>query len=142
MVRQAPLLAVLFLLPALAMAGIPPLSGFVSKLGLIDAGIESRQYAIVAVSLIVSLLTVLSMIRIWAAVFWSPAEERVAATGTAAGPGIREPRRPLPMIVPTAALVAFTLAIAVAAGPIYSLSDRTARDLLDPAGYVAEVIPR
>ena len=142
MVRQAPLLAALFLLPALAMAGIPPLSGFVSKLGLIDAGIESRQYAIVAVSLIVSLLTVLSMIRIWAAVFWNPAEERAAAPGTAAALGRREPKRPLAMIVPTAALVTCTLAIAAAAGPIYSLSDRTARELLDPARYVAEVRPR
>ncbi|MDQ4131639.1 MAG: Na+/H+ antiporter subunit D [Actinomycetota bacterium] len=137
MVRHTPLLAALFLLPALAMAGIPPLSGFVSKLSLIDAGIESRQYLIVAVSLVVSLLTVLSMIRIWAAVFWIPAEERAEPTSKTAT--TRTPARGMAMLVPTTALVGVSLAIAAAAGPIYSLSDRTARELLDPGAYVAEV---
>ncbi|MGH9133434.1 MAG: proton-conducting transporter membrane subunit, partial [Ilumatobacteraceae bacterium] len=38
MVRTAPVVAVLFLVPALSLAGVPPLSGFVAKLGLVDAG--------------------------------------------------------------------------------------------------------
>jgi multicomponent Na+:H+ antiporter subunit D len=141
MVREAPGLAVLFLLPALSLAGIPPLSGFVSKFALIDAGVASRQYAVVAVSLVVSLLTLLSMIRIWAGVFWNPAEEPPER-----GDGHAEPmagrKRPFWMVAPTALLVACSLAIAAAAGPIYSFSERTARELLDPTGYVEEVIGR
>ena len=35
----APLLAVLFFLPALNLAGIPPFSGFLGKLGLLQAGV-------------------------------------------------------------------------------------------------------
>lgn len=46
MVRRAPAIAALFLFPALGMAGIPPLSGFVSKFALVDAGIASRQYPV------------------------------------------------------------------------------------------------
>jgi len=44
------------------------------------------------------------------------------------------------MIAPTAALVACSLAIAIAAGPLYSLSERTARDLLDREAYIGEVL--
>ena len=140
MVRNAPALAVLFLLPALSLVGIPPLSGFVSKFALVDAGITSEQYAIVAVSLAVSLLTLVSMIRIWAGVFWNPAEE--AAAGDIP---LRHTRRlggPVFMVLPTALLVACSLAVATAAGPIYSLSERTARDLLHPTGYIQEVLGR
>ncbi len=68
--RLEPLLAVLFLLPALSLAGIPPFSGFVAKLALVDAGIGAEAYAVVAVSLVVSLLTLYSMSKIWANAFW------------------------------------------------------------------------
>ena len=43
------------------------------------------------------------------------------------------------MVGPAAALVALTVAIGVAAGPLYDLSQRTAADLLDPAAYVEAV---
>ncbi|HEV3398357.1 MAG TPA: proton-conducting transporter membrane subunit, partial [Actinomycetes bacterium] len=121
MVRKAPVMAALFLLPALGMAGIPPLSGFVSKFALVDAGIASRQYVIVGVSLLVSLLTLLSMMRIWTGVFWNPVEEPLDD----AGPDRGKPGGPLGMLVPTAAVVACSLAVAAVAGPLYSLSDRT-----------------
>ncbi len=42
-----PLLAALFLVPALALAGIPPLSGFWAKLRLVQAGLDAGSYAIV-----------------------------------------------------------------------------------------------
>ena len=57
MVRSAPTIAVLFALPAMSIAGIPPFSGFVGKFALVDAGIRSEKWVIVAVSLTVSLLT-------------------------------------------------------------------------------------
>src|SRR3954471_19217840 len=74
MVRTAPFLAVLFLLSALSLAGIPPLSGFVSKFALVEAGFAGHHYAVIGVALVVSLLTLFSMIRIWSGVFWDPAE--------------------------------------------------------------------
>jgi multicomponent Na+:H+ antiporter subunit D len=137
MVRTTPLLAAMFLLAALSLAGIPPLSGFVSKLALIDAGIADRQYAVVAVSLVVSLLTLFAMIRIWTGAFWSPPEQGPAPADAAS------PNRsggPLLMVVPTAALLLCSLAVAAAAGPIFGLSERTARDLLDRDAYIADVL--
>ena len=46
------------------------------------------------------------------------------------------------MVAPTAVLVACSLAVAAAAGPIYSFSERTARDLLDRRRYIDEVLHR
>ena len=46
------------------------------------------------------------------------------------------------MVIPTAALVVCSLAVAAAAGPIYSLSERTARDLLDRNSYIESVLHR
>ena len=138
MVRTAPIVAVLFLLSALSLAGIPPLSGFVSKFALVDAGVSSSQYAIVAVSLVVSLLTLFSMIRIWSSVFWNPAEDPEPPSDG----NRRDKRGGRSMVIPTAVLVACSLGVAVAAGPIYSLSERSASDLLEPSRYVAKVLER
>jgi multicomponent Na+:H+ antiporter subunit D len=55
--RARPALAALFLVPALSLAGLPPLSGFFAKLGLVQAGLYQNQYLIVGVSLAESILT-------------------------------------------------------------------------------------
>jgi multicomponent Na+:H+ antiporter subunit D len=136
MVTTAPVLASLFLLSVLSLVGVPPFSGFIAKLALTEAGFASRDFAIVGVSLVVSLLTILAMFRIWMGVFWNPPEE--TGLDRTPAPPSRLGGPPL-MVAPTAALVACSLAIAVAAGPLFALSQRTARDLLDPVGYVEEV---
>src|SRR5690606_22218936 len=63
-------LAVLFLIPAMSLAGLPPLSGFWAKFVLIRASFEVDRPAIAVVALAVSLLTLFSMTKIWAEVFW------------------------------------------------------------------------
>ncbi len=134
LVRLEPVLAVLFLLPALSLAGIPPFSGFVAKLALVDAGIDAHEYLIVAVSLAVSVLTLFSMTKIWSNAFWGPVpSDRPAAPAAARG------GRAL-MAGSTTALVVLSLAVAVCAGPLYDLSERTAQDLLDPRAYTATVL--
>jgi multicomponent Na+:H+ antiporter subunit D len=141
MLRTAPFLAVMFLLPALSLAGIPPLSGFVAKFALVDAGDAAGEYAIVAVSLLVSLLTVFVMMRIWSGVFWSPSEAGAGpVTGTT--PSSNRAGGPLLMVAPTVVLVVVGLVIAAAAGPLFRLSERTARDLLEPRQYVEVVLDR
>jgi multicomponent Na+:H+ antiporter subunit D len=136
MVRSAPAIAVLFLIPALSLAGVPPLSGFVPKFALVASGFESGHHAIVAVSLLVSLLTLYSVMKIWIGVFWSPAVE------TPSGPSRTVGRLggPILMVLPTAALFAIGLAVAVAAGPFHRLCQRAATDLLDPSGYIRAVL--
>jgi multicomponent Na+:H+ antiporter subunit D len=139
LVRTAPIVALLFLVPALSLAGIPPLSGFVGKFALVDAGMASEAYLIVAVSLVASLLTLFSMLKIWSGAFWNPAEEPPdrpppAHVGRLGGPVL--------MILPTAALAVLAVAIGLAAGPLYDLTERAAQDLLDPTAYVQAVLGR
>jgi len=136
MVRTAPVVAVLYMVPALSLAGLPPLSGFVGKLALVDAGVASGSYPIVAAAMAVSLLTLYSMMKIWNGVFWSPAEEApegvVHRVGRLGGPAL--------MVVPTALLVLAGVAMGVLGAPLWELSERAAADLLDPNGYVEAVL--
>ncbi|MFO7592306.1 MAG: Na+/H+ antiporter subunit D [Acidimicrobiia bacterium] len=133
--RSSPLLALLFLLPALSLAGIPPFSGFVGKLALADAGFAADRFVVVGVSLLVSLLTLFSMTKIWSGVFWGEVEPKPPVGATR----LRTPRL---MTATTAVVVAMSLAIAVSARPIYDLSRRAAADLLEPTAYVREVLQR
>ena len=139
MVRTAPVLAVLFMVPALSLIGLPPFSGFVAKFALVDAASEQSSYVVMAVALVVSLLTMYSLMKIWIAVFWSPATEPLP--GDAARPDrVGEPLGgPLWMVAPTAVLAVLTLVIGLAAGPLYDLSLRAAADLLDPTAYLEVV---
>jgi multicomponent Na+:H+ antiporter subunit D len=132
--RLEPVLAVLFLLPALSLAGIPPFSGFVAKLALVEAGLDAGQYVIVAVSLAVSLLTLFSMTKIWANAFWGSAPEPEETPARVGG------GRTLLMAGSTTILVVLSLVITVAAGPLYRLAERAAVDLVDPAGYIRAVL--
>jgi multicomponent Na+:H+ antiporter subunit D len=136
--HRAPMLAVLFLLPALSIAGIPPLSGFVGKLALVESGFDVGQYTVVGVSLAVSLLTLFSMTKIWAGSFWGEPDEDPEhppqPVGRLGGPPL--------MVLGTAVLVAAGVGIAVAAGPLYDLSVRAAADLVDPSAYVEAVFDR
>jgi len=131
--HRKPFLAVLFLLSALSLAGLPPFSGFVGKLGLIEAGTDEARWVIVAVSLLASLLTLFSMTKIWAGVFWGAAEDPVAGgAGDAPSPPL--------MLGATAALVTASIVIALAAGPIYDLAEQAAAGLLDPTAYRTAVL--
>ncbi len=118
--RRSGLLAVLFLVPALSLAGLPPFSGFVGKLGIVTVGLDQGEWWIVAVALTVSILTLVSMMKIWTGAFWGAAPERQRV-------GVLR-HHPL-MAAVTWFVVALTIGVALFAGPIYSFAERTADDL-------------
>jgi multicomponent Na+:H+ antiporter subunit D len=71
--KLAPLLAVLFFVPAMNLAGIPPMSGFLGKVGLTDAGLQvgtPLAYAVVAAGMVTSLLTLYAVAKSWNLAFW------------------------------------------------------------------------
>jgi multicomponent Na+:H+ antiporter subunit D len=136
LVRSAPMIAVLFALPALSIAGLPPFSGFVGKFALVGSGIESDEWAIVAVSLLVSLLTMYVMVRIWSGVFWGEPEDPAIAAWIESD----DSTVPRLMTGSASAVVALSVALMIYAGPLYDYSKRTAEDLLAPDRYVTAVI--
>ncbi len=130
-----PLLAVLFLIPALSLAGIPPLSGFWSKFLVIKAGIDLQSWIIVFVALFVGLLTLFSMIKIWNEGFWAPAPsdapdftERLLSS------------RIIFMVLPVALLASITLWIGFFPEPFFRIAEQAANQLLNPQEYITKVL--
>ena len=133
--RSAPVIAVLFLIPAGSLAGFPPLSGFWAKLAVLRAGLEAEAWIAVAAALAVGLLTLYSMTKIWGEAFWKPHPdgEAAAARPVSRGDMVR-------LAAPIAGLAAITLAIGVYAQPLFELALRASEELMDPAVYVAAVL--
>jgi len=132
--KSHPLVAVLFLLAALSLAGVPPLPGFWAKLILIQAGLESQQYGIVAVALIVSILTLFSMTKIWHEVFWKTAKIETLIEKKSANRQVRW------LMAPTVLLIAFIILLGIFAEPVYQISRQAALGILEPSAYVEGVL--
>ncbi|MEU6628717.1 Na+/H+ antiporter subunit D [Streptomyces parvus] len=83
--KAAPILALLFFVPAMNLAGIPPLSGFIGKLGLMRAGVADGSawaWILVAGSVVTSLLTLYVTAKVWNLAFWRAAPPGQAESGT------------------------------------------------------------
>ncbi|MCL3861762.1 Na+/H+ antiporter subunit D [Actinotalea sp. K2] len=131
--RIAPVLAILFFIPAMNLAGIPPLSGFLGKVGLLQAGVAMGTplaYALVAGAIVTSLLTLYAVVKAWNKAFWQTA-----------------PVEPPPMTLPrgmtgsAGALVVVGIGLTVLAGPLYSYTERAAETLRDRDQYIFAVLP-
>jgi multicomponent Na+:H+ antiporter subunit D len=131
--RAHPAVAVVALVPVFSLAGIPPLSGFLAKLAVLAPMFQTGHYLVGGVALTVSLLTVLSMARLWDEAFWKP----LPAAGTA-------PAQPLrfggAIMGPIALLASLTVALTIFAGPVSTLTSRAADQLFDRDGYVRAVL--
>ncbi len=137
LVRTAPVIAVLFAVPALSLAGIPPFSGFLAKFALVDAGLSAEAWIAVGASLAVGLLTLYSMTKIWAGVFWGVPEEEPSSSPNESGPWSW-----LTMVVATGVLAAASVGVSLWAGDLYDIAERSAEDLLERDGYVEVVLER
>jgi multicomponent Na+:H+ antiporter subunit D len=123
--RSQPLLAAVFLVAALSLAGVPPLSGFWAKLMILQAGLAAEQYALVAVAALTGLVTLISMMKIWLEAF----------AGAPPRDAPRLPRRDaIVLLGPAVALALITVAIGLAPGWLFEVASRAADQLLAAAG--------
>lgn len=127
---KAPWLAVLFLIPAMSLGGIPPLSGFFAKFALVKEGLLLGQWAVIAAALAVGLLTLYSMIKIWNEAFWK---------NPPAGDRLPDKKVPPLMIAPAVVLALCTVAFGLFPGVFIDFSLRAADQLLDPSAYIKAV---
>lgn len=132
---EAPFLSILFAVAALSLAGIPPLSGFVAKYTLLRAGLEAGAYVPVGAALLVSLLTLLSMVKIWDHAFWKPVPEGGAPSQPLTGRASA-----FALYAPIVALVSVTVLMGLGAQPLMDVSLRAASQLLDPSAYIDVVL--
>jgi len=116
-----PMLGLLFLVPALSLVGIPPLSGFWAKLLVLQEALGQGRYVWTAVALLVSVLTLYSMMKIWMQAFWKahPDDDWQLPRNTRLGPAW----------VATGALAAITLYISLNPQALLAYSQAAARTL-------------
>ncbi len=130
--RSHPWVAMLFLLSAFSLAGVPPLSGFFGKLVLIKAGLNIGQFVLVAAALGVSLLTLFSMTKIWAEAFWKPLPVETAVNPPGNGMAL--------MLGPIVTLAVLAVVMGVAAGPFFDLAQQAGNQLTNPEPYIRAVL--
>jgi len=133
LLKRDPWLAALFLIAALSLAGLPPLSGFFGKWILIREGFNQQHYSLTAFAVATSLLTLLSMLKIWSYGFWSPAQGKHTRR-----PEIRP--RTVSGKIAIVMLVAFSLSMGLWAQTYMNASRVAARMLIDPRPYIAAVL--
>ena len=154
----SPVLAIVFLVPALNLGGIPPFSGFIGKVALLQAGSADASvlaWILVAGGTLTSLLTLYVVARVWTKAFWraraDAPEGDLADVSPSALLDESEAdisfddradvgRIPAMMLIPTVALVAVGLAMTVFAGQIIQISDRAASDLQNRSIYIDAVL--
>jgi len=135
---QNGLFAALFFAAAIAMAGMPPLSGFLGKLLVLDALREPGQmgWAWSAV-LIGSLLTIVGFARAGSNLFWK--STAIAAPAPAEGQAPAAKASPL-QVAPAMLTLGLLAGLAIFAGPVASYLEGTSAQLYDRAGYVTAVL--
>jgi multicomponent K+:H+ antiporter subunit D len=131
---QNGLVASFFFVSAIAMAGMPPLSGFLGKLLVLDAVRDHDQaWLIWGAILITSLVAVVGFARAGSLVFWK-VEDRSAQT-----PAPEATAAALPFVA-TGGLIAAVVAMTVFAGPVTAFLAATSAQLFDPQAYIAAVL--
>jgi multicomponent Na+:H+ antiporter subunit D len=127
--ERNPALAGSFFVGALALIGIPPLSGFFGKLLVFDVGVQAESALVLGVALAGAILTIAYFTLAWSRGFWGAPSDAVAGT------------RVDPTFVAVAAVLAVAIvALGVGFGPLYDLSVEAARSATETQGYVDAVL--
>lgn len=126
----SPWFGFLFLIPAMSLGGIPPLSGFFAKFALLREALRLGDGWLTFVALAVGALTLYSMTKIWKEAFWKAPPEPAPAAG------------PWPLL-PLAAcilLAAVTVAISLHPQPLIEMAEWAAQSLITPQIYADAVM--
>lgn len=134
-VAGAALTSAMFFVAAIAMTGLPPLSGFIGKLLILDAGFENDAASwIWAIILGASLISVVGFARAGSVLFWKaksiPAPEEAEAVS---------PPSALSYCA-VGGLIALLVLHTVFAGPVYRYAEETSAALFAPQPYVSTVL--
>ncbi|WP_170572644.1 monovalent cation/H+ antiporter subunit D [Ruegeria atlantica] len=142
---QSGLISALFFVGAIALAGMPPLSGFIGKLLVLDAARDAPDVFVVwAVILIGSFVTIVGLARAGTLIFWkshaaeynpTPGDED-EETPTLAAP---EPNPGLAFTAIFGAVLGLVM-LTLFAGPALNYAGKTAEQLFTPEDYISAVL--
>jgi multicomponent Na+:H+ antiporter subunit D len=130
--KAYPWLGLLFFIPALSLAGLPPLSGFFGKLFLIMGGFKAEHYVITGVAVWVGIVTLFSMLKIWHEAFWKPKPEEAREIN-------KNPLK-ITMVLPVTIFALATLAFGLTAGWFMDVFQDAAEAMKNPEVYINAVL--
>ncbi|RKQ37859.1 Na+/H+ antiporter subunit D [Oceanobacillus halophilus] len=130
LIHHYPVLGWLLFISAFVLAGIPPFSGFIGKLLLLEGAFRNEEVIIAIIALITSLLILYSIIKIFIRGFWGDKDAMKGLT-------IKSTKG---LIAPIVFLLAITVILGVGAEYFYPISDSIAIYLLDPDVYIDSVL--
>ncbi|MCA9837733.1 MAG: hypothetical protein KC422_12520 [Trueperaceae bacterium] len=126
-----PWLGIAYFASALALAGIPPSSGFIAKYSLISASLRAGGTVnnwVAAAAVITGLLLLYATVEIWRGFFWGESH------------AVHKVVLPRGMTTTTVFSLALVISLAVFSGPIYKLAQRTAEQLMTNEAYTKAVL--
>ena len=134
------LVAGMFFVAAIAMTGLPPLSGFLGKLLILDAARSADlMWWVWGVILVGSLIAVVGFSRAGSQIFWKAHQSTPEPAEGDEVPVVAEGQGVLPMVA-IGGLLALLVALTVAAGPMTRVLNATAAQLFNPERYLAVVL--
>jgi len=120
---------VLYLLGGMALAGIPPMNGFISKLGLVQSGVDAQIWLSLGLAVSAGILTLMYMTRTWQTVFQQkPTEATVPLKSYHDSP------------LAPALLIGLCLVLGLYAQPLAFLATSTAEQISDAPVYIESVL--
>ena len=126
-----PWLGVGYFVAAMALAGVPPTSGFVGKYSLISAligaGGDLRLW-IAGGAVVTSFLLLYAGMQIWQRFFWGESD------------AVHQVRLPRPMMAVTATALVLVIGLAALSGPAFEFAQKTAAQLSDGRQYIEAVL--
>lgn len=125
---RLPFLSGLYFVGAMALSGVPPLNGFISKFSLIQGGIDAENWLVLGLVIGAGLLTLFYMLRTWQLIFQRPTAEGVELKPT--GDSVLAP----------SLLIGLCIVLGLYATPLVELATRAVTQANDSAQYIRAVL--
>jgi len=129
--KASPQLGIIYLISACSLAGLPPLSGFVAKLSIVWATVESELWWVMAAAIFTGAFTLYSMIKIWVEVFWKDHPDPSRYLGL---------DKETKCLFPVSLLALIIVIIGLGGGPLFDVCLRAGEQLVDTTGYIQAVL--
>jgi multicomponent Na+:H+ antiporter subunit D len=144
--RSAPVAGVLFFVGAMALAGVPPTNGFISKFALFQSGAQSQQWLWLALIGVPSLFTLVYAMRAFMRIWWQdlthPGQRATILRAVGKhSEDVEWAAKPYgDSLLAPAILIGLCVGLGLFAEPILQLALNTANWMLQPAKYVSIVL--
>jgi multicomponent Na+:H+ antiporter subunit D len=130
--KSMPATGALFLVGGLALIGIPPTNGFVSKMTLFGSGIQAGRYTTLSLLGLASVLTLVYVARAFQRIWWQQ------PAGSPATPLVAKPSGD--SLLAPVLLIGAILLLGLWPEPLVRLAEWTADWLGNPEGYIRAIL--